>query len=100
MAPRIEPVIGLPPTTRATDTKSLGSLLRVLGVGFALAIIIGNTLGAGILRNPAVVASQLPVVWMFIGVWIVGGLYALLGSFAISELSAMLPRAGGYFVFA
>jgi basic amino acid/polyamine antiporter, APA family len=100
MATRIEPIIGLPPTARATDTKSLGSLLRVLGVGFALAIIIGNTLGAGILRNPAVVASQLPVVWMFIGVWIVGGLYALLGSFAISELSAMLPRAGGYFVFA
>src|SRR5438067_10789883 len=77
MATRIEPVIGLPQTTRATDTESLGSLLRVLGVGFGLAVIIGNTLGAGILRNPAVVASQLPVMWMFIGVWIVGGLYEI-----------------------
>ena len=37
---------------------------------------------------------------MFLGVWVVGGLYALLGSFAISELSSMLPRAGGYYVFA
>jgi len=100
METRIEPAIGIPPTALATDTKSRGSLLRVLGVGFGLAVIIGNTLGAGILRNPAVVASQLPVAWMFIGVWIVGGLYALLGSFAVSELSAMLPRAGGYFVFA
>ena len=77
-----------------------GSLLRVLGVGFGLAVIIGNTIGAGILRTPGVVASRLPVTWLFLGVWVAGGLYALLGSFAVSELSAMLPRAGGYYVFA
>jgi len=99
MATEIETSTG-EPRAASTPGESRGSLLRVLGVGFGLAVIIGNTIGAGILRNPQVVASQLPVVWMFIGVWIVGGLYALLGSFAISELSAMLPRAGGYFVFA
>ncbi len=77
-----------------------GRLLRVLGVGFGLAVIIGNTVGAGILRTPGEVASFLPNPWLFIAVWVVGGLYALLGSFAISELSCMLPRAGGYYVFA
>ncbi|HLF82672.1 MAG TPA: amino acid permease, partial [Blastocatellia bacterium] len=79
---------------------SRGRLLQVLGVGFGLAVIIGNTIGAGILRTPGEVAGHLPIVWMFIGVWIVGGLYALLGAFSIAELGTMLPRSGGQYVFA
>jgi len=63
-------------------------------------VIIGNTIGAGILRTPGEVASHLPVAWMFIGVWIVGGLYALLGAFSIAELGTMIPRSGGQYVFA
>lgn len=86
----------LPPAT----VRGRGSLLRVLGVGFGLAVIIGNTIGAGILRTPGEVAGELPRVWMFIGVWVVGGLYALLGAYQISELGAMVPRSGGYYVFA
>ncbi len=74
-------------------------LLQVLGVGFGLAVIIGNTIGAGILRTPGDVAAQLPNAWMFIAVWVAGGLYALLGAFSISELAAMTPRSGGYYVF-
>jgi APA family basic amino acid/polyamine antiporter len=79
---------------------SRGRLLRILGVGFGLAVIIGNTIGAGILRTPGEVAGHLPIVWMFIGVWIVGGLYALLGAFSIAELGTMIPRSGGQYVFA
>ncbi len=76
-----------------------GRLLRVLGVGFGLAVIIGNTIGAGILRTPGEVAAQLPNVWLFLGVWVVGGLYALLGALSIAELGTMLPRSGGQYVF-
>ena len=72
----------------------------MLGVSFGLAVIIGNTIGAGILRTPGVVAAQLPDAWLFIGVWIVGGLYALLGALSIAELGAMIPRSGGQYVFA
>jgi basic amino acid/polyamine antiporter, APA family len=81
-------------------TRNTGSLLRILGVGFGLAVIIGNTIGAGILRTPGVVADHLPSPAWFIGVWVLGGLYALLGAFSISELAAMVPRSGGYYVFA
>ncbi len=77
-----------------------GRLLRVLGVGFGLAVIIGNTIGAGIFRAPGTIAELLPDVWLFLGVWIIGGLYALFGAFQIAELGTMLPRAGGQYAFA
>jgi APA family basic amino acid/polyamine antiporter len=84
---------------RPRAQKSDSHLLRVLGVGFGLAVIIGNTIGAGILRTPGEVASLLPNGTLIMTVWIAGGLFALMGSFAVSELAAMLPRSGGYYVF-
>jgi basic amino acid/polyamine antiporter, APA family len=83
-----------------SQTSGHGRLLRVLGVGFGLAVIIGNTIGAGIFRTPGVIAELLPNAGMFLGVWIVGGLYALLGAISVAELGAMIPRSGGQYVFA
>ena len=77
-----------------------GRLLQVLGVGFGIAVIIGNTIGAGILSTPGKIAQQLPNPWMFIGVWVGGGFYALLGALSIAELGTMMPRSGGQYVFA
>jgi basic amino acid/polyamine antiporter, APA family len=77
-----------------------GRLLRVLGVGFGIAVIIGNTIGAGIFRAPGSIAQQLPHAWLFLGVWILGGFYALLGAISLAELGAMIPRSGGQYVFA
>lgn len=86
--------------TSESTKEHRGRLLRVLGVGFGLAVIIGNTIGAGIFRVPGSIASHLPDPWLFLGVWIIGGLYALLGAFSIAELGAMIPRSGGQYVFA
>ena len=77
-----------------------GSLLRVLGVVFGLAVIIGNTIGGGIFRTPQLVATQLPVAWMFLAAWVIGGCYALLGANSVAELGAAIPRAGGQYAFA
>lgn len=73
--------------------------MRVLGVGFGLAVIIGNTIGAGIFRAPGQIAAQLPHPWLFLGVWLLGGLYALLGAISLAELGTMIPRSGGQYVF-
>lgn len=91
----------MPETTATTSqSKQRGRLLRVLGVGFGLAVIIGNTIGAGIFRTPGDIAGLLPNKWLFLGVWLIGGLYALLGAIQIAELGTMLPRSGGQYVFA
>src|SRR5918993_2930272 len=87
----------------ATDYRdkdgSKGHLLRVLGVGFGLAVIIGNTIGAGIFRTPGTIAAQLPEPSLFLLIWLAGGLYAFLGAISLAELGTMLPRSGGQYVF-
>jgi basic amino acid/polyamine antiporter, APA family len=79
--------------------RASGSLVRVLGVSFGLAVTIGNTIAAGILRTPGDVAASFPNPLLFIGIWVVGALYALLGANAIAELGTMLPRSGAQYVF-
>ena len=65
-------------------SRQQSSLLRILGLSFGLAVTVGNTIGGGILRIPGDIATLLPNPWLFIGIWIVGGLYALLGANALS----------------
>lgn len=77
-----------------------GHLLRVLGVVFGMAVTIGITIGMGILRTPGDVAAQLPTPTLFIGAWLLGGVYALLGAVSVAELGTMIPRSGGFYVFA
>jgi APA family basic amino acid/polyamine antiporter len=77
-----------------------GALLRILGVGFGLAVIVGSTLGIGILRTPGLVAGQLGSPGRILLVWLLGGLYTLLGCICLIELGSMLPEAGGYYVYA
>lgn len=74
-------------------------LLAVLGVLFGLSVTIGNTIGSGILRTPGLVAQLLPSPWLFIGVWIIGALYAALGANALAELATMMPESGGYTIY-
>lgn len=71
----------------------------MLGVAFGLAVIVGNTIGVGILRTPGEVAARLPSVFLFLLAWVAGGVYALLGANSLSELSAMIPQSGGQYVF-
>lgn len=84
----------------ATKPAPVGRLLKILGVGFGIAVAIGTTISAGIVRTPGEIAARLHVPWLFLGVWVVGGVYALISSFSLSELGAMIPREGGQYVFA
>ena len=86
----------------AATTTFSGSrgLIRILGIGFGLAVIVGSTIGIGVLRTPGLVAGQLPSRAAILSVWIVGGLYTLVGAACLAELGTMLPQAGGYYVYA
>ena len=92
-------------TTETSSTASplpvvgRGRLLQVLGMWFGMAAAIGNTIAAGIVRTPGDVARLLPNAWMFLGVWVLGGLYAFSGASSMAELGAAIPRSGGQYNF-
>ncbi len=80
---------------RETAGARAGGLLRVLGAGFGIAVLVGSSIGMGILRTPGEVARHLPSVPLFLGVWVVAGAYALVCTLTLAELGAMRPRSGG-----
>ena len=80
-------------------TVSQGHLARILGLGFGIAVVFGATVGVGILRLPGEIAGRLGSERLVLAVWVVGGIYSLLGAISLSELGAALPRAGGFYVY-
>jgi len=74
-------------------------LPRSLGILSAIAVVIGSTIGSGIFRTPARIASLVPSPGLMLGVWVLGGTLALCGALAYAELAAMFPRSGGVFVY-
>ncbi len=76
-----------------------GPLLRVLGKVFTLAVVIGTTMGGGIFYAPGKIAALLPSAWLYMAVWVFGGISALLGATVFAELGAMIPLSGGPYPF-
>jgi APA family basic amino acid/polyamine antiporter len=74
-------------------------LHRVLGVAFGLAVSLGVTIGVGILRRPGAVAGALGETWLILLLWMIGGMYALLGALCVAELATAIPEAGGFFIW-
>jgi APA family basic amino acid/polyamine antiporter len=68
---------------------------RVLSSGFTLAVIIGGTIGLGILRTPGEVAAVVPDPLKFVTLWVLSGLFVLCSAIVVAELIGMTPRSGG-----
>ena len=82
----------------ASQTKSIqktNKLKKVLGVAFGVAVVVGGTIGVGILRTPATIAAILPDPQLILMCWIMLGLYILLSASSYAELTTMMPKAGG-----
>jgi basic amino acid/polyamine antiporter, APA family len=77
-----------------------GSLRRILGIAFGIAIAIGGTIGSGILRTPAPIATAIPSATLILGLWVVGALHSALGANILAELATTYPKSGGVYVYA
>lgn len=81
----------------ATNPRT--ELPRVLGPVQAFCVVVGSVIGSGIFLVPARVAHDVPNLSGVLVVWIVGGLFSAAGALTLAELGAMLPRAGGLYVY-
>jgi APA family basic amino acid/polyamine antiporter len=75
-------------------------LLRILGVAFGVAVVIGTSIGAGILRSPGPVVALTGSGPLALLLWALGGTFALLAAAALADVATTVPRSGGLYVFA
>jgi basic amino acid/polyamine antiporter, APA family len=81
-------------------TQKDNQLLKLLGVGFGVAVTVGGTIGTGILRKPGPIAAQLGDPWLILLLWLAVGIYALMGVLCAVELAISMPQAGSWYVYA
>ena len=84
---------------QVADSRSGGELVRVLGIVFGLAAVVGGAVGQGILRTPGIVAGAVPDPAIILILWAAGGAIATVSALALAELGAAIPHAGGPYVF-
>jgi APA family basic amino acid/polyamine antiporter len=72
---------------------------RQLGLFDATMIVMGGIVGAGIFANPSEVAHRVHTAFLILGVWVLGGLFAMCGAFIWAELATRLPGTGGQYLY-
>jgi APA family basic amino acid/polyamine antiporter len=77
----------------------MATLVRRLGLWSSIGLVIGITIGGGIFRTPASIASRVPDPMWMLSVWVIGGLIVLCGALAFAELAASMPETGGMYVY-
>jgi basic amino acid/polyamine antiporter, APA family len=74
-------------------------LSRQLSLLDSICIVIGSTIGVGIFIVPASIARELPSATMILAMWVVAGIITFFGALAYAELGAMMPEAGGQYIY-
>jgi basic amino acid/polyamine antiporter, APA family len=88
------------PDQPAPPPTATNVLRPVLGLPTAVAIVVGEVIGAGIFLLPREVVSYIGgYVGLILALWVIVGLINLCGALTLGELSAMFPHAGGTYVF-
>ena len=63
------------------------------------AMLVGVVIGVGIFKAPSIVAGNVTGDAMFLGLWVAGGLIALMGALCYAELGSAHPHTGGEYHF-
>src|SRR5581483_4846211 len=87
------------PSLPALSDRSLPDLPRVLGAKQSIAIVVGTIIGSGIFLIPSEMMHDAGSSRLVYLAWIAGGLLSLFGAMTYAELGAMLPYAGGEYVY-
>ncbi|MEE2839332.1 MAG: amino acid permease [Acidobacteriota bacterium] len=74
-------------------------LFREVGLLAATLLVIGNIIGIGIFTTSGLIAAEVGNSTWLLGVWLIGGMLALIGAICYSVLAVRTPQAGGEYVF-
>ncbi|MFN2492729.1 MAG: amino acid permease, partial [Pyrinomonadaceae bacterium] len=74
-------------------------LIRGLTLIAAISIVVGNVIGTGVFLKARVMTCNVGTPKMVLLVYVIAGFLSLAGALSYAELAAMMPRAGGEYVF-
>jgi basic amino acid/polyamine antiporter, APA family len=94
------------PTTREvagsdweTHSRQDNELVKGLGLTSATMLVMGSMIGSGIFIVSAEIAREVDSPALLIGAWAVAGFMTIVAALSYGELAAMMPRAGGQYVY-
>jgi basic amino acid/polyamine antiporter, APA family len=74
-------------------------LVKGLGLTSATMLVMGSMIGSGIFIVSAEIAREVDSPALLIGAWAVAGFMTVVAALSYGELAAMMPRAGGQYVY-
>jgi APA family basic amino acid/polyamine antiporter len=74
-------------------------LVRAIGLGSAVLLVVGSVVGSGIFLTTGGMAALIPSASLLLIAWALGGVLAITGGLTYAEMGAMFPRSGGVYVF-
>lgn len=85
--------------TQETSQAAAPQLVRGVGMWAAIAVNVSNMVGAGVFLKTRVMTCNVGSAKLVMLVWVLAGLLALAGTFCYSEVAALMPEAGGDYVY-
>src|SRR5215213_7795294 len=89
------------PAKAPPHTSAPSEFIRGIGPLAAISLVVGSMVGSGIFIVSADIARQVsswgPAALLL--VWVITGAMTITGALAYAELAAMIPKAGGQYVF-
>jgi len=89
----------------STEVKTISlasdqnTLVKGLGLTSATTLVMGSMIGSGIFIVSAEIAREVDSPALLIAAWLVTGFLTITGALAYGELAAMMPHAGGQYVY-
>jgi basic amino acid/polyamine antiporter, APA family len=74
-------------------------LVKALGLTSATMLVMGSMIGSGIFLVSAEIAREVSSPALLIGAWLITGFMTIVAALSYGELAAMMPRAGGQYVY-
>jgi basic amino acid/polyamine antiporter, APA family len=82
-----------------TDPQPEPKLHRGLTLAPTISLVVGAVIGTGVFLKAAVMAQTVGSPGLVLWAWVLAGLLSMAGALTYAELGAMLPRAGGEYVY-
>ena len=86
-------------TPAGSSAGSNSELVKGLGLTSATTLVMGSMIGSGIFIVSADIARLVDSPALLIAAWAVTGFLTIVGALSYGELAAMMPKAGGQYIY-